>query len=229
MRFFVVAVVAVLATGAKVQAQNYDNILIRWSPSEIDEPFWPEARDDKGEILWKYGDEFSAVWTSVADEAYNNHYTRQWAVGEFEYWMSNRTPPPVEDGPTVGGTLHHYDGTLDFHSGRRYTASGSVTQSWNPEDWGILQIPLLADHEGHELKINGESVFQTEIGERFSGDVYAFVAGFARRGVGVAFAEYPVLEIERLEFSRVVNGCGHADYLERAFRCAAILNKPLFH
>ena len=173
MRFVhMVAVVAVLASGAEVQAQSYDNILIRWSPPlDIDEPFWPEARDDKGEILWRYNDEFSSVWTSVADEAYNNHHTRQWAVGEFEYWMSNRTPPPVEDGPTVGGTLHHYDGTLDFHSGRRYTASGSVTQVWDPEVWGIIEIPILADHEGHELKINGESVFRTEIGQRFYGSI----------------------------------------------------------
>jgi len=50
-----------------------------------------------------------------------------------------------------------------------------VTQSWEPEDWGIIQIPLSADHEGHELKLNGETIFKSEMGRRFTGEIYALI------------------------------------------------------
>ena len=177
MRFFAMAVVAVLASSAQVEAQNYDNILIRWTPPiEVYEPFNPEAVDLKGELLWTATDDIGHVWTQVPDDLYNNHNQRDFVVGEYQYMLRNRIPSPIEDDWSLGGSLHNADGTLDFHSGRRYYAEGSVTQSWEPEDWGIIQIPLLADHEGHELKINGESIFQTDIGQRYTGDVYAFVA-----------------------------------------------------
>jgi hypothetical protein len=112
------------------------------------------------------------VWTQVPDDAYNNHNQREYIVGDFEYMVKNRIPFPVEDDWSIGGSLHHYDGSLDFHSGRRYYAEGSVTRPWDPEDWGVLHIPVLTDHEGHRLILNGEVIFDTDIGQRHTGDVY---------------------------------------------------------
>ena len=176
MRFAVVAVLAVLASGAEVQAQNYDNILIRWSPPrEIDEPFNPEAVDLKGELLYRSTPSVGHVWTQVPDDLYNNHNQRDFVVGEYRYMLRNRIPAPVEDDWSLGGSLHNADGTLDFHSGRRYWAEGSVTRPWDPENWGVLHIPLLTDHEGHRLMLNGEVIFDTDIGQRYTGDVYAFI------------------------------------------------------
>lgn len=178
MRFAVVVVLAVLAGSAEVQAQGYDNILIHWSPpAEVYEPFNPEAVDFKGELLWKSTSNiWGQVWTQVPDSLYNNHNQRDYVVGEYRYMLRNRIPSPVEDDWSIGGSLHHHDGTLDFHSGRRYYAEGSITRPWDVEEWGILQIPVLADHEGHSLLLNGESIFETNIGERYAGDVYAFLA-----------------------------------------------------
>ena len=177
MRFFVVAVLAVVAS-SEVWAQGYDNILIHWSPpAELDEPFWPEATDLKGELLFKSTPNiWGQVWTQVPNDAYNNHNQREYIVGDFEYMVKNRIPFPVEDDWSIGGSLHHHDGTLDFHSGRRYYAEGSVTRPWDSEEWGVLHIPVLTDHEGHRLLLNGETIFETEIGQRYTGDVYAFVA-----------------------------------------------------
>ena len=176
MRFAVVAVLAVLASNAEVRAQDYDNILIRWSPPrEIDEPFNPEAVDLKGELLYRSTPSVGHGWTQVPDSLYNNHNQRDFVVGEYRYMLRNRIPAPVEDDWSLGGSLHHSDGSLDFHSGRRYWAEGSVTQAWNPEIWGILEIPVSADHEGHELRINGQSIFRTERGKRFYGQIYHLI------------------------------------------------------
>ena len=176
MRFFVVAMVAVLAS-AEAWAQGYDNILIHWSPpAEVDEPFNPEAVDTKGELLFmSTSSVWGHVWTQVPDDLYNNHDQRDFVVGEYQYMLKNRIPSPVEDDWSLGGSLHHYDGSLDFHSGRRYWAEGSVTRPWDPENWGVLHIPVLTDHEGHRLMLNGEVIFDTEIGQRYTGDVYAFI------------------------------------------------------
>jgi len=178
MRFVnMVAVVAVLASGAEARAQGYDNILIHWSPpAEVFEPFNPEAVDIKGELLFKSTPNvWGHVWSQVPDALYNNHNQRDFVVGEYQYMLRNRIPSPIEDDWSLGGSLHHYDGSLDFHSGRRYWADASVTQSWEPEDWGIIQIPLSADHEGHELKLNGETIFKSEMGRRFTGEIYALI------------------------------------------------------
>ena len=173
----VLTVLAVLAGGAEVQAQGYDNIL--WSP-KIDDipstPFLPVIQDDKGELLAHSSENiWGMVWTSLPEDGINNHHKRQFSVGDYHYLVENRIPSPVEDDWSLGGTLHHRNGALDFHSARRYYAYATVEQKWAAQQAGWIHIPISADAEGHWVMINGQIVWEIPVGERFTGEITAYI------------------------------------------------------
>ncbi len=158
MRFFVVAVLAVLAGSAEA------GVITMSQDLSLGGRFVATPIDGKGElIVFDLTDVGGggAVWLS-ADGFANNHLERQYTAGGYRYGIK-RIPGAIVDEAefaTVDWIQHHRDGAVEFGGN---DSRGMVEMfaerdiSLNP---GYLDVTISNDHEYAVWKVNSEMLYE---------------------------------------------------------------------
>ena len=163
MRFFVVAVLAVLATGAEA------GVITMSQDLSLGGRFVATPIDNKGELIVFDLTDIGgggAVWLS-ADEFENNHLERQYEAGGYRYGIK-RIPGAVVDEAefaTVDWIQHHRDGVLEFGGNDSRGMVEFFAESDEVFEPGYLDITLRNDWEFGAWRVNGELIYEHTEGQ----------------------------------------------------------------
>ena len=163
MRFFVVAVLALVASASEA------GIITMSEDLSLGGPFFPAAIDGKGELIYFDLTDIGgggAVWLS-ADGFENNHLERQYTAGGFRYGIK-RIPGAVVDEAefaTVDWIQHHRDGVLEFGGNDSRGLVEFFAESDEVLAPGYLDITLRNDWEFAAWRVNGELLYEHTTGQ----------------------------------------------------------------
>jgi len=205
MRFFVVAVLAVLAGGADA------GIITMSEDLSLGGPFFPTAIDEKGDLIFFDNTDIGgggAVWLS-ADGYDNNHLERQYEAGGFRYGIK-RIPGAVVDEAefaTVDWIQHKRDGRLEFGGNDSRGLVEFYAESDEVLGPGYLDITLRNDWEFGAWRVNGELLYEHTTGQSnlqtFRYDLPTGVEGLRFDFAGSGTADGVIERIEYHEYTTV--------------------------
>lgn len=205
MRFFVVAVLAVLASSAEA------GVITMSQDLSLGGRFVATPIDGKGELIVFDLTDIGgggAVWLS-ADGFGNNHLERQYTAGGYRYGIK-RIPGAVVDEAefaTVDWIQHHRDGVLEFGGNDSRGLVEFFAESNEVFQPGYLDITLRNDWEFGAWRVNGELIYEHTEGQSslktFRYDLPTGSQGLRFDFAGSGTADGVIERIEYHEYSTV--------------------------